>query len=201
MAGQVTTDALRFKEIEHKFLVGDGFDLAAFGRTLDAMGPTYTSHVQVEDRYFITESGVERGFIVRHRFDHELHHLTVKTMNPDTEVRHEVNLDLGHHAGSQQAQVDAFVAQFGLRWSGTIHKDLHVWLFDDCEVVHYTASSPDRTVHCVEFEATDKQSIEAALAIVARYERATGFDARDRTPLPLLQLLFPEIEGLMGLRA
>ncbi len=199
MATSMTTDALRFKEIEHKFLVDGQFDLDAFGRALEALGPTYTSHVQVEDRYFVTDSGVARGFIVRHRFDHELHHLTVKTMNPDTEVRNEVNLDLGHHAGSQRAQVDAFVAQFGVRWSGTIHKDLRVWLFDDAEVVHYEASSPERTVRCVEFEATHKQSVEDALAIVARYEHATGFDARERTPLALLQLLFPEIEALMGL--
>ena len=168
MADSMTTEALRFKEIEHKFLVDDGFDLDAFGRTLDAMGPGYTSHVQVEDRYFVTDSGVERGFIVRHRFDHELHHLTVKTLDPDAEVRVEVNLDLGHHAGDQRAQVDAFVRQFGVRWEGGIHKDIRVWHFADVEVVYYAATNGPRSVRCVEFEATEKPSLAHALEALSQ---------------------------------
>ena len=33
-------DVMRFTEIEHKFLVNDGFDLDGFSVALDALGPT-----------------------------------------------------------------------------------------------------------------------------------------------------------------
>jgi hypothetical protein len=37
--------------------------------------------------------------MIRHRFDAELHRLTLRSLEADTEVRVEVNLDPGHHAG------------------------------------------------------------------------------------------------------
>ncbi len=194
----MATDGLRFTEIEHKFVVGDDFDLGRFAATLDALGPSHVTALPVEDRYFLTEDGVRRRFVVRHRFDRDLHHLTVKTLDPDAEVRVEVNLDLGHHAGDQRAQVDAFVRQFGVRWEGGIHKDIRVWHFADVEVVYYAATNGPRSVRCVEFEATEKPSLAHALEALSRYERLTGFDARERTPLSLLQILCPEIEALLG---
>ena len=152
----------------------------------------------MRDRYFLTEVGRRRRFLIRHRYDEKLHHLTVKTLDADTEVRVEVNLDLGHHAGDQQAQVDAFVGQLGVAWAGTLHKDLEVWDFPDCEVVYYQASTDGHSVRCVEFEATRKESLAAALAIVERYERATGFDRADRTRRPLIEIMFPGRHGSAG---
>ncbi len=195
---RVPTDDLGFKEIEHKFVLGDDFDLPRFRAALAALGPDRTSAIRVQDSYYLTEGGLERRFVIRHRFDAELHHLTIKSIETDTEVRDEINLDLGHHAGDQAARVDAFVARMGVQWRGTLHKDVEVWYFPDCEVVHYVASTGSRTVRCVEFEATRRDSLEEALAIVGKFERATGCDALVRSRLSLPQLLFPELSGKLA---
>jgi len=189
---------LRFKEIEHKFVVDDQFDLPRFREAVTALGPTRTSTVSVLDRYFLTEGGRARRYLIRHRYDTELHHLTIKTLGSDTEVRAEVNLDLGHHAGPQSAQVDAFMDQLGVMWRGTLNKQLEVWYFPDCEVVYYQAETSSRSVRCVEFEATRKDSLEAALATVERFERATGFAAAVRSTRSLPQILFPELDEALG---
>lgn len=179
-----------FKEIEHKFVVGEDFDLQGFRTALDRLKPVRHVTLRVRDRYFITESGRERRFVLRHRFDRELHELTIKAVADDAEVRDEINLKLA--PGDQQAQVDAFIAAQGVLWKGALWKDLEVWHFEDCEAVFYAATADGRTVRCVEFEATRKDSREAALAIVRRYEEATGFSERKRTPESLIALLWPE---------
>ncbi|HQZ37665.1 MAG TPA: hypothetical protein PLH72_01400 [Vicinamibacterales bacterium] len=190
---------LRFMEIEHKYIVGEDFDLRRFRQIVGGLGPVRTGTIGVRDRYFLTERGRARGFLVRHRHDAELHHLTIKTLEADTEVRVEVNLDLGHHAGSQDAEVDAFMDRLGVVWSGTLRKDLEVWYFPDCEVVYYQASTALRSVRCVEFEATRKGSMREALETVERFERATGFDGASRSRLSLPQILFPDLaEALAG---
>lgn len=189
---------LRFKEIEHKFIVSDQFDLQGFRQAVAALGPERTNAVSVEDRYFLTEGGRARRFLLRHRYDAELHHLTIKSLEADSEVRVEVNLDLGHHAGSQTAQVDAFIEHLGVIWRGDLQKQLEVWHFPDCEVVYYEASTASRSVRCVEFEATRKDSLPEALATVERFERATGFDGASRTRESLPQILFPDLVALIS---
>ena len=103
--------------------------------------------------------------------------------------------------------MDAFVAAQGVLWQGALWKDLEVWHFHDCEAVFYVATAGDRAggaqgspafkeVRCVEFEATVKPTREEALAIVSRYERATGFADATRTPESLLALLWPEAPRL-----
>jgi hypothetical protein len=193
----VSTGDLRFKEIEHKYIVDEQFDLPRFRQAVAALGPIRTSAVRVQDRYFLTEGGRARRFLVRHRFDAELHHLAIKTLESDTEVRGEVNLDLGHHAGPQAPQVDAFMEQLGVIWRGELQKELEAWYFPDCEVVYYEAATPSRSVRCVEFEATRKDSLEAALATVERFERATGFAAAVRSKRSLPQTLFPDLDELI----
>ena len=190
--------SLQFKEIEHKYVVDDQFDLSRFRQAVAALGPIRTSTVSVLDRYFLTEGGSARRYLIRHRYDAELHHLTIKTLGSDTEVRDEINLDLGQHAGPQAAQVDAFMNRLGVIWRGELTKALEVWYFPDCEVVYYEAATPSRSVRCVEFEATRKDSLAAALATVARYERATGFDGASRTRESLPQILFPELSAFIS---
>ena len=187
---------LRFQEIEHKYVVGEDFDAQAFRAALDALRPVRHATLHVRDRYFITESGRDRGYVLRHRFDRELHELTLKSIASDAEVRDEINLKL--QPGDQQSQVDAFVAAQGLLWQGALWKDLEVWHFHDCEAVFYVATADGRTIRCVEFEATVKPSREEALAIVNRYERATGFADAMRTPESLLALLWPEVVPHFG---
>lgn len=188
---------LRFKEIEHKYVVDDEFDLPRFRHAVAALGPIRISAVSVLDRYFLTEGGRARRYLIRHRYDAELHHLTIKTLGADTEVRDEVNLDLGHHAGHQAPQVDAFMDHLGVTWRGTLNKELEVWYFPDCEVVYYQASTSSASVRCVEFEATRKDSLEEALAIVERYERATGCAGASRSRRSLPQIVFPDLDELI----
>lgn len=182
---------LRFKEIEHKFIVAETFDLEGFRAALQALTPTRHEVLRVRDRYFITQAGQTRGFILRHRHDRELHELTLKTVVGDAEVRDEINVAL--RPTDQDAVVDAFVGAQGVIWSGTLWKDLEIWHFPDCEVVHYVATADTRTVHCVEFEATEKASLEGALVVMARYEAATGFTGATRTPASLVDLVWPGV--------
>ncbi len=191
------THDFRFKEIEHKYEVGHDFDLDRFRDALTTLGPARATSVQVRDRYYLTDTGRERRFLLRHRFDDELQQLTCKSVEDDTEVRDEVNLDLGHHAGDQLEAVEASIGRLGIRWSGTIEKDLNVWNFDECEVAHYRATAGAAVVCCVEFEATRKQSLSDALAIVERFERATGLYGMTRSRVSLPQLLFPELRELL----
>ena len=190
-------DDLRFSEIEHKFVVGDDFDMARFRAAIERLHPTRTTALRVRDRYFLTEAGRRGRFILRHRHDPELHHLTLKSLARDTEVRSEINLDLGHHAGDQASAVDAFVERLGVTWRGVLDKDLTAWYFPDVEVAHYRATTGARAVECVEFEATRKQSLAAALRAVERYERATGFGGADRAHRSLPQILFPEVAAAL----
>ena len=81
---------------------------------------------------------------------------------------------------------------------GRALQDLEVWDFPDCEVVYYQASTDGHSVRCVEFEATRKESLAGALAIVERYERATGFDRADRTRRPLIEIMFPDVMDLLA---
>lgn len=186
---------MRFTEIEHKFVVDPSFDLAEFANRLESLRPTRHTTVDVRDRYFLTEAGRDRQFVLRHRFDVELHQLTLKSLSADPEVRDEITLSLDRNIGDQAAAIDALVAHMGVVWSGVIHKHVNVWYFDDCEVVHYVASSGDRDVHCVEFEAIGRATVDDGLAVLARYEQATGFDSATRSKLSLIALLFGEVLG------
>lgn len=186
-------DVTTFKEIEHKFVVDAGFDLEAFDRALTVLQPIRRGRIEVLDRYFVTEDGLSRGYVLRHRYDRELHQLTIKSRESDPQVRDEITLDLGHHAGDQREAVDAFMARMGVRWTGSLTKDLRVWYFTDCEVVHYVARAEGREVHCVEFEAIAPTSVPDALSVLARYEAATGLDGATRERASILDLLFPGV--------
>lgn len=184
---------MRFLEIEHKFVVPADFDLASFAATVDALHPLRRTALDVHDRYFLTRHGRDQRYVIRHRFDAELHQLTLKSFGDDPETRTEVSLDLGHHAGDQTAAVDAFLAPQEILWHGTIRKSIQVWYFADCEVVHYTATTGTRTIACIEFEAVHAASVNEALSVLEHYERATGFTGRPRATLSLVGLLFPGV--------
>lgn len=184
---------MRFTEIEHKFVIDDTFDLVHFRADIAAMGPDRAFSLRVRDRYYLTEQGRRDRYVIRHRHDNELHHLTIKTLEADTEVRGEINLDLGQHAGDQADAVDAFVARLGVTWSGAILKEIEVWEFPTCEVVHYVARAEDRTVSCIEFEAVNARNLDSALKVLARFEHATGLAGAERSHRSLLELLFPGV--------
>lgn len=179
-----------FTEIEHKYVVDEGFDLAAFRRVWERQGPLSTTSLAVRDVYYATH---RPGYIYRHRYDRELQHLSVKSLEEDSEVRLEVNLDLGQHRGDQQATVEAFMATLGIVWRGEIAKQIEVFYFPDCEVVYYEATAGGRVVHCVELEAVGTRSVAEAREILERYARLAGFDPRNRTTQTLVEILFPSV--------
>ncbi len=179
----------RFKEIEHKFVVGDDFDLEEFRVAMRDLGPTETTALAVRDVYYWSER--RPRIVFRHRYDRELQHLSVKSLGDDPQVRLEVNLDLGQHRGDQQPAVEAFLEAAGISWRGEVAKEIEVYYFPDCEIVHYRGSAGDRSVACVEIEAREHASIEDALAVLARYERLIGFEGRRREARTLVEILYP----------
>jgi hypothetical protein len=184
--------ASHFLEIEHKFLVdGAHFQFAAFRERVLTLHPIRRVTQSVRDGYYILEG--DEGFIYRHRYDQELQHLTVKSIGGDAEERLEVNLDLGQHRGDQRAAVEKFLSVRGIAWTGTVHKDIEVFYFPDCEIVHYTAQGGGKTVQCVEFEALGAETLEAARATLRRYEEATGFGGAVRERRSLAELLFGKV--------
>ncbi len=180
-----------FKEIEHKFVVGEGFDLAEFRTCMRSLNPHKTTILTVRDIYYWSQ--LHPRVIYRHRWDPELQHLSVKSLEKDTEVRVEVNIDLGQHRGNQQATVEAFIDTLGISWRGDILKDIEVYHFPECEVVYYRGTAGDATVACVEFEALQQDSIDDALEVLRRYEESAGFTGRQRTPKTLVELLFSDL--------
>ena len=48
---------MRFTEIEHKFVLDETFDLAAFRRALARLAPSRVTSLQVRDRYFLGTLG------------------------------------------------------------------------------------------------------------------------------------------------
>ncbi len=182
---------ITFKEIEHKFLVGDDFDLASFRTRLRGLNPTRTTALDVRDVYYW--SAHHPRFIYRHRYDHELQQLTVKSVQADPEVRVEINLDLGRHRGDQRQAVEAFLGTLDVSWRGEIRKEIEVCYFADCEIVYYRARAAARSVACVEFEARRQSSISEALEVLRKYEQRTGFAKRQRATETLVELLFPRI--------
>ena len=182
----------KFREIEHKYLVDARFDLSAFEAVARRLNPRKSSRLTVTDTYHVVEA--MPGHVVRHRIDHELQQLTLKSTGVDNECRTEVNLDLGLHRGNQSAAVDAFLQPMRPLWSGSIEKKIFVFYFDQCEVVHYVArSGAGKTVYSVEFEALAKETTEQALAVIAEYEKAFGFDPAQRCHSSLFELLFAEV--------
>jgi CYTH domain-containing protein len=183
--GAETTGALSNVEIEHKFLVDDGFDYEAWVFACQALGPDREKQVRVLDAYYVPVH--EKAWIYRHRYDEEIQQLTVKSRGGDTEVRTEINLDLT--GNDQAAKVSAFMATLQIEERHEVVKQIHVFDFPDCEIVHYVAKCGSRVASCVEFEAIGATSVEGALAVLQHYESALGFDQVKRTKINLFDLL------------
>ncbi len=182
---------LEFIEVEQKFVVDESFDPQAFGRRLTALGPERTTTQRVRDVYYLMAG--EPEYVYRHRFDRELQHLSVKSLGGDTQVRLEVNLDLGQHKGDQKDAVERFLGVREIAWTGTLVKDIEVYYFVDCEVVYYEARAGERSLRCVEFEAVSQKSLDDAMRVIRGYREETGFGDATREKRPLVELMFPAL--------
>lgn len=178
---------LRFLEIEHKFVVGPGYDPQPLLEALRQFTPEKIIQTEVQDTYFLVELAPQ--LIYRHRLDHMLQQLTVKNLAGNPEVRLEVNLDLNLKSGNQMEAVQAFLAPLNILWQGTIHKTVEAFYFADAELVFYEARFGSRIICCIEVEARQANSIEEAQAVLARWERKIGLDAEQRSLASLLELL------------
>lgn len=178
-----------FLEIEHKFLVAPDFDLDSFSASCLALEPNHHKSLRVQDTYYVLKGRTD--VVLRHRLDAEIQQLTLKTRGVDVEVRGEVNLALSLHE-DQSPAIHSFLSHLGIEAEYGIVKDIAVFEFADCEVVHYKASYNDSVVHCVEFEAVGAETVPEALAILTRYEAVLGFADAMRSSASLLDLLIPD---------
>ena len=175
------------REIEHKFLVPEGFDVDGLGARLVAAGADDGKRLVVRDTYFWRDD--LPGAVFRHRIDRELHQLTVKSQGTDAAVRTEVNLDL---AGPDA--VDTVAAFLAAAWGPcrrfAVTKAIRVWELGGFEVVHYVATGEQgRIVRCVEFEATGDAPPERALEALETFEARFGFAPHDRCRASLFHLM------------
>lgn len=179
----------KFVEIEHKYLVGPDFDLADFRARAQSMAPERITELVVTDTYHVVAS--LPGHVIRHRIDNELQQLTIKSSGSGNELRTEINLELDLGVGNQAAAVQAFLSPMGLLWSGTIKKQILVFYFSSCEVVHYQATSGAGLIHCcVEFEAKNPTSLQQGLSVIAEFEKSFGFSSQNRCHESLFELMF-----------
>ena len=182
---------LKYQEIEHKYLVDAAYDLAEFEAVARRLNPVQSKSLKVTDTYYVVHT--MPNHVIRHRIDNELQQLTIKSTGTDNECRTEVNLELDLRAGNQAAAIEAFLKPLDVLWSGSIEKNILVFYFDECEVVHYSARSGDgKTVYCVEFEATKKSTREDAVATIGHFEALFGFHPERRSRQSLFELLFAE---------
>ncbi|SME90311.1 CYTH domain-containing protein [Pseudobacteriovorax antillogorgiicola] len=185
---------IEFVEIEHKFLLEDDFDQQPFLQMVERLEPSGRSQVRVSDRYYLCESNPSH--IYRHRLDQEIQHLTLKGLGKDSETRIEVNLDLGLHRGDQGDRVAAFLKPLGIQWSGVIEKDVWAYYFKNCEVVYYEAHFKEKSVRCIEIEATNCQTLDEAKATIANFEKKLGLNPTNRCGESLFHLLLlPEVNA------
>lgn len=183
---------IRFLEIEHKYLLPQDYNPQPFIQIVKDLEPHGESIVEVNDSYFVTKSCP--GYVFRHRIDKEIQHLTVKSLGDDPTVRKEVNLDLGHHKGDQKDRAKAFLEALTITWHGTIHKSVCAYYFHNCEVTYYEAHYGNRSVKCIEIEATQASSIDEAKGVISEFERKLQLDPDDRENQSLFQmLLLPDI--------
>ena len=121
------------------------------------------------------------------RCDEEIQQLSLKSVSKDPAVRTEVNLNLS--GGNQISSVRGFLSAGDILFEGSIRKSVFVYDFNDAEVVYYKAQHDDHRVSCIEIEAKQATSVEAAKAIINSYEHEIGLDTSRREKSTLFDLL------------
>lgn len=178
-------------EIEHKFVVDASFDRNRWIESVRALQPIEEHYAQVVERYFLTN--LTPNVIYRHRYDEKNQDLTYKSHGQsDIEVRKEVRVALDLSVGNQVEQVTAFLQPLSIYWQSSLRKDLWAFSFPGCEIVYYEAHSEHKTVCCVEIEAIQPASIDAAIETLTTYEQRLGFHATQRSRSSLFDLLFAD---------
>ena len=163
-----------FLEIEHKFVINpEEFDRSRFFAQMQGLQPNSTTEQEVNDHYFLANK--VPGFVYRHRYDSELQHLTLKSWEKSSQIRTEINLDLGQHKGNQAETVEAFLGVLDVFFDAPIKKEIKVFHFDKVEAVYYRASYLERVIDCIEFEAVSYDSVEEAEQTLSAFEAQAGF--------------------------
>lgn len=190
----------KFLEIERKYLLPQGLSPANYLKKMKDLNPSHQSIVSVQDTYFVAQASP--GVVYRHRVDEELQHLTVKSLEDNSEVRLEVNLDLGLHVGSQLDRVEAFLRPLKILWSGTIKKSVSAFYYDKVELVYYDAAFGNKKVSCIEIEAKNCSSIDAARNLISEYENLLQVDKGFISGRSLFHiLLFEDLKSTIGSEA
>lgn len=162
-------------------------DVGKVFEKLRALGKGKEKHLTVDDVYFRNEHFP--NYVFRHRKDEEIQQLSVKSYGGDTRERTEINLNLKNDR-TQHDAVATFLGIFGSFQKYVIKKEIKVIDFPDCECVYYKASSADKSVCCMEFEALGTTDLSEALRIINKYESVAGFDPEERCRISLFEILF-----------
>jgi hypothetical protein len=186
-------------EIEHKFIV----DKPTLDRMMATLSPAGEDEGSVQqDTYYLPKAP---GCIYRLRRTCTAGglvsaELTVKSFGgTDTETRLEATVPLlwDADAGAQVEACQLLLAPAGLLWVGSLRKVTHLFEVDGCEVALYTASTPDKTIRCVEVEVKRLPGGGGTMAALAAQALATaecvlGLDPATRETKPLFTLLLGE---------
>ena len=177
---------MEFREIEHKFVVPESFDVDSFRQKVRDLQPEREYRTEVTDTYYLLEAVPH--LVYRHRFDGMIQQLTCKSVSShDSESRLEINLHLDLQ--DQSANIEAFLFPFGIQWSGILRKKVHVFYFRDIEIVFYQASYMGSAVSCIELESRRPESLASAQKTLELWELRLGLIPAERSHLSLLHLL------------
>jgi adenylate cyclase class IV len=175
-----------FIEFEHKFLISEAEEPVLLAK-LGQLKAERKYVVDVHDAYYTL--ALQPQVVLRHRWDEQIHQLTLKSLEDDSERRVEVNLNLAMSAPEAQAAIEAFFGAFGIGQRVVVTKRVHAHYLTDCEVTYYVAECGPRQVRCLEFEVIGHQDQEQSRQILAKYEAKLGYQADQRCSESLFQLL------------
>lgn len=176
-----------FQEVEYKYLVDETFDMGTLDRTLKSLKPTEIYQVQVTDTYFYFSD--RPNFVYRHRSDDRSQDFCVKSLEKDPVVRTEINMNMTIDRGTQLPSVVALLQTFGSFQQGSLDKDVSVYIFEDCEVVYYEASTDKKRLCCIELEAVGAESLQDAFNVLNTYVGKLNLSGLSREQQSLFEML------------
>lgn len=177
----------QFQEVEYKYLVDETFDRKSLDLALKSLKPTEVYQVQVTDTYFYFPD--RPNFVYRHRSDDRSQDFCVKSLEKDPVVRTEINMKMTIDKGSQLSSVVALLQTLGPFQQGSLDKDVSVYIFEDCEVVYYEASTDKRRLCCVELEAVGAESLQDAFNVLNSYVDKLNLSGLSREQQSLFEML------------
>lgn len=126
-----------FKEIEFKYDAG-GVTLKEFKKALNALSPKGRKSVASWDHYF--SRGQNKDRFVRFREDKAAPELTTKVKLNQNNNNHREEVNIRLTTGTTFQAVEKMLAAIEYKLNFSIHKNCHIYYFDEVDVVFYTVT-------------------------------------------------------------